>query len=101
MKSTGARAALTLQVVEEAKHFVVLRELLQAFEVPIPRQSAWEYLFLEGVLGARGVERLYGMNVLVEGIALGLFGLLNHLPGLEVLRLFHLDESRHTGLPSN
>lgn len=101
VKSTGARAALTLQVVEEAKHFVVLRELLQAFEVPIPRQSVWEYLFLEGVLGARGVERLYGMNVLVEGIALGLFGLLSHLPGLEILRLFHLDESRHTGLPSN
>lgn len=101
VKSTGARAALTMQVVEEAKHFIVLRELLQAFDVPIPRQSVWEYLFMEGVLRAPGVERLYGMNVLVEGIALSLFGLLSELPGLEVLRLFHLDESRHTGLPGN
>tara|TARA_R110002072_G_scaffold17942_4_gene67588 strand:+ start:265 stop:1425 length:1161 start_codon:yes stop_codon:yes gene_type:complete len=101
VKSTGARAALTMQVLEEAKHFLVLRELLQAFEVPIPGQSAWEYMFMEGVLKAEGVEMFYGMNVLVEGIALSLFGLLSDLPGLEVLRLFHLDEARHTALPSN
>lgn len=101
VKSTGARAALTMQVLEEAKHFVVLRELLRAFEVPIPRQSAWEYLFMEGVFKADGLEKFYGMNVLVEGVALSLFGLLSHLPGLEVLRLFHLDESRHTALPTN
>lgn len=46
VQSTGARTALTMQVLEEAKHFVVLRELLQAFDVPIPRQSAWEYMLL-------------------------------------------------------
>jgi hypothetical protein len=101
VKSTGARAALTMQVVEEAKHFVVLRELLYAFGVPVPGQTAWEYLFLEGVFKADGLEKFYGMNVLVEGIALSLFGLLSDLPGLEVLRLFHLDESRHTALPGN
>ena len=101
VKSTGARAALTMQVMEEAKHFVVLRELLQAFDVPIPRQSAWEYMLLEGVSKAKGLEKFFGMNVVVEGIALSLFGLMSHMPGLEILRLFHLDESRHTGLPSN
>ncbi len=101
VKSTGARAALTMQVLEEAKHFVVLRELLQAFGAPIPRQSAWEYLLLEQVYKAKGAEKLFGMNVLVEGIALGLFGLMGEMPGLELLRLFHLDESRHTGLPVN
>lgn len=101
VQSTGARAALTTQVLEEAKHFVVLRELLQAFDVPIPRQSAWEYLLLEGVAKSKGLEKFFGMNVVVEGVALGLFGMLSHLPGLEVLRLFHLDESRHTGLPVN
>ena len=74
VQSTGARAALTMQVVEEAKHFVVLRELLQAFEVPIPRQSAWEYMLLEGVHKSKGLEKFFGMNVVVEGIALGLFG---------------------------
>jgi hypothetical protein len=101
VKSTGARAALTMQVLEEAKHFLVLRELLRAFDVPIPRLSAPEYLMLERVFKAKGVEKLFGMNVLVEGIALGLFGMMSHLPGLEILRLFHLDESRHTGLPNN
>lgn len=101
VKSTGARAAVTMQVLEEAKHFVVLRELLHAFEVPIPRQSAYEYLTLEGVHRAQGLEKFYGMNVVVEGIALSLFGLMGDMPGLEVLRLFHLDESRHTGLPGN
>lgn len=101
VQSTGARSALTMQVLEEAKHFLVLRELVRAFDVPVPRLSAPEYLMLERVIKARGVEKLFGMNVLVEGIALGLFGMMSHLPGLELLRLFHLDESRHTGLPSN
>ncbi len=90
-----------MQVFEEAKHFVVLRELLQAFDVPIRRQSAWEYLLLENVHKAEGLEKFFGMNVLVEGIALSLFGLLSTYPGLEVLRRFHLDESRHTALPTN
>lgn len=101
VKSTGARAAVTMQVMEEAKHFVVLRELIQAFDVPIPRQAAWDYLLLEGCLRAKGLNRFFGMNVLVETIALSIFGLLSDKPGLEVLRLFHLDESRHTALPDN
>jgi hypothetical protein len=101
VKSTGARAAVTMQVMEEAKHFVVLRELIQAFDVPIPRQGVWDYLLLEGCLRAKGLDRFFGMNVLVETIALSIFGLLADKPGLEVLRLFHLDESRHTALPNN
>jgi hypothetical protein len=101
VKSTGARAALSMQVMEEAKHFLVLRELVRAFRLPIPRLSAPEYLLLERVLKAKGLEKLFGMNVVVEGIALGLFGMLSHLPGMEILRLFHLDESRHGAFPSN
>lgn len=101
VKSTGARAAVTMQVLEEAKHFVVLRELIQAFGVDVPRLSVWEYLLLEGCLKAKGLDRFFGMNVLVETIALSIFGLLSSMPGLEILRLFHLDESRHTALPAN
>jgi hypothetical protein len=100
-KSTGAKAALTMQVLEEAKHFVVLRELVQAFGGEIPPLSAWEYILLEGVYKAEGLEKLFGMNVVVEGIALTIFGMLADFPGLEILRLFHLDESRHTALPQN
>ncbi len=101
VKSTGARAAVTMQVMEEAKHFVVLRELIQAFGVPVPRQSAWDYLLLEGCMRQKGLNRFFGMNVIVETIALSIFGLLSDKPGLELLRLFHLDESRHTALPDN
>jgi hypothetical protein len=101
VESTGARAALTMQVMEEAKHFVVLRELIQAFECPVPRMSVWEYLLMERTLKSKGLEKFFGMNVLVEGFALNLFGQLSILPGLEILKLFHLDESRHTALPAN
>jgi hypothetical protein len=69
--------------------------------VYIPRLTAWEYLLLERTLKARGLDRFFGMNVLVETIALNIFGLLSDKPGLEVLRNFHLDESRHTALPDN
>jgi len=101
VRSTGAKAALTMQVLEEAKHFVVLRELIEAFEVDIPRLPVWEYDLLEAVLAAEGVEKLFGMNVVVEGIALSIFGILADMPGLEILHLFHKDEARHTALPLN
>ncbi len=101
VRSTGARAALTMQVVEEAKHFVVLRELLRAFDLPIPRMNVYEYVLLERTFKSKGLEKFFGMNVVVEGFALSLFGMMADLPGLEVLRLFHLDESRHTALPHN
>lgn len=101
VKSTGARAALTMQVLEEAKHFVVLRELVHAFNVDVPRLSGWEYMLMERVIKAKGIDKFFGMNIVVEGIALSIFGMLNELPGLDVLRLFHLDESRHTALPVN
>ncbi|MEE3327336.1 MAG: hypothetical protein VX252_08385 [Myxococcota bacterium] len=101
VEGTGARAALTMQVMEEAKHFVVLRELILAFDCPVPRMSVWEYIVMERTLKSKGLEKFFGMNVLIEGFALNLFGLLSTFPGLEILRLFHLDESRHTALPSN
>lgn len=99
VKSTGGRAAMTMQVLEEAKHFVVLREVIEAFDCRIPRMLAYEYALLESVVRQSGLEKFFGMNVLVEGIALSLFGLMGSYPGLEVLKMFHLDESRHTALP--
>ncbi len=101
VKSTGAKAALTMQVLEEAKHFVVLRELIHAFEMPVPRLPVYEYIMLETTLKSKGLEKFFGMNVLVEGIALSIFGALSKYPGLEVLEMFHLDESRHCALPTN
>jgi hypothetical protein len=101
VKGTGAKSALAAQVIEEAKHFVVMRELVQAFEADLPRLSAWEYVLLEQVLKAEGLEKFFGMNIIIEGIALNMFGILCNYPGLEILRLFHRDESRHAALPVN
>lgn len=101
VKSTGGRAAMTMQVLEEAKHFVVLREIILAFGCEVPRMNVWEYIALENILKAEGLEKFFGMNVIVEGIALGIFGTMASFPALGVLRLFHLDESRHTALPHN
>ena len=101
VKSTGGRAAVTMQVLEEAKHFVVLRELVRAFDVEVPRLSAWEYVLLERGFKSKGLEKFFAMNIVVEGFALNLFGLLSTHPGMEILRLFYLDESRHAALPKN
>lgn len=101
VESTGAKAAVTMQVMEEAKHFVVLRELIYAFDVEVPRMPVWLYLILEGTLKSEGLEKFFGMNVLVEAFAMSMFGSMSSLPGLEILTLFHRDESRHTGLPTN
>jgi len=100
-KSTGGRAALTMQVLEEAKHFVVLRELMLAWDCEVPRFTVWEYMVLERTLKSKGMEKFFGMNVVVENVAMGIFGMMGELPGLEVLKMFHLDESRHTALPYN
>ena len=100
-KSTGGRAALTMQVLEEAKHFIVLRELMLAWECEVPRFTVWEYFVMEMTLKSTGMEKFFGMNVVVENVAMGIFGMLGELPGLEILKMFHLDESRHTALPYN
>lgn len=101
VKSTGAKAALTMQVMEEAKHFVVLRELIYAFDMEVPRMPIWLYSILEGTLKTKGLEKFFGMNVLIEAFAMSMFGTMCKFEGLEILKLFHLDESRHTGLPAN
>ncbi|MCB1201672.1 MAG: hypothetical protein KDK41_13580, partial [Leptospiraceae bacterium] len=61
----------------------------------------YEYSMLEGALKSKGLEKFFGMNVLIEGIALSIFGALSKMPGLEILAMFHLDESRHCALPTN
>ena len=56
---------------------------------------------MERTLKSKGLEKFFGMNVLVENIAMGLFGMFGEMPGLEILKMFHLDESRHCALPVN
>ncbi len=62
VKSTGGRSAVTMQVLEEAKHFVVLRELIEAFECEVPRLSVWEYVLLERGFKSNGLEKFFARN---------------------------------------
>ena len=99
VRGTGAKLAMSTQVLEEAKHFIVMRELVERIDRIYP-QSVWDYVLLEGVLKAKPMNRLFGMNVVVESVAMNFFSTFATFPGLEnVLGLFHLDESRHSGFP--
>lgn len=101
VKGTGPKLAMAMQVMEEAKHFIVMRELVKRIDRIYP-QSAWDFQLLEGVLKASPINRLFGMNVVVESVAMNFFSTFATFPGLEnVLKMFHLDESRHSGFPQS
>ncbi|MCC6806341.1 MAG: hypothetical protein IT381_02865 [Deltaproteobacteria bacterium] len=95
LPGTGAKIGLSMQVLEEAKHFVVMRELVRKIDRVYP-QKLFDRWALEGVLGAHGTQRLFGMNVMIEGVATTFFQTFQKFKGLEnILHLFQLDESRH------
>ncbi len=101
VKGTGPKLGMAMQVMEEAKHFIVMRELVRRIDRVYP-QSVWDYELLEGVLKAKPINRLFGMNVVVESIAMNFFSTFATFPGLEdVLKMFHLDESRHSAFPQS
>jgi hypothetical protein len=101
VRGTGSRMALAMQVMEEAKHFLVLREAVKKIDRIHP-QSFAERLLLERIAAADPVNRLFGMNVILEGIALNFFQDFDRFPGLgKILHLFHMDEARHVALPHN
>lgn len=99
VKGTGPKLGLSMQVMEEAKHFIVMRALVKRLDKIYP-QRLFDRMALEGVLKADPLNRLFGMNVVVESIATNFFSTFQSYPGLEeVLTLFHLDESRHSAFP--
>lgn len=99
LPGTGAKIGLSMQVLEEAKHFVVMREIVRKIDRIYP-QKIFDRMALEGVLATQSTQRLFGMNVMIEGVATTFFQTFRKMPGLEnVLHLFQLDESRHAGFP--
>ena len=44
-----------------------VKELLQAFGLPVRRQSIWEHLLLEGACKAKGLDEFFGVSLLVGG----------------------------------
>ncbi len=99
VKTTGAKLALAMQVMEEAKHFYTLREMLNTIDHIRPLPTAGRLLF-EAIASRRFYNKLYGMNVVLEGFATSMFSFFEQYPGLRhIFRGFHMDESRHSALP--
>jgi hypothetical protein len=99
----GAKLAATSQVHDEARHFYVLHDYLEHLDVEIPPLNRATRGMLELVLRTDSlVEKLIGMQLFVESIALTVFKTVRELkidPVLtELLLYFERDEARHVGL---
>jgi hypothetical protein len=99
----GAKMAATGQVFDEARHFQVLRDYLDRAGVPIPPINPYGRRVLTRILETDSlVEKLYGMQLTVETLALGIFKGLA-ASGIEpvlceLLEYIERDESRHVAL---
>jgi hypothetical protein len=97
------KMAATSQAHDEARHFYVMHDYLEALgQVPrgLDRPSR---AVLELVLGTRSLlKKLLGMQLMVEALALTIFQLVRETrvePVLtELLRYYEKDEARHVGL---
>ncbi|MBI2062021.1 MAG: hypothetical protein HYT87_20090 [Nitrospirae bacterium] len=101
VRGTGAKLGMAMQVMEEAKHFVVMREVVKRIDRVYP-QNFSDFFALDMILRARPMDRLFGMNLVVESVAMTFFSTFTNYPGLsQILPFFHKDESRHSAYPKS
>jgi hypothetical protein len=98
-----ARMAATGQVFDEARHFTVLRDYLRRAGVPLPPLNPYGARLMNRILGTESLlEKLYGMQLLVENLALAIFRQLMESkvePVLtDLLTYVERDEARHVAL---
>lgn len=103
IEDVEAKMAATSQAHDEARHFYVLRDYMNALGEPIPRLGGIARQLLIGILEADSlVHKLVGMQLLVESNALSLFKGIAEAklePVLtELLPYYERDEARHVGL---
>ncbi len=99
VQGTGARLGMAMQVMEEAKHFVVLREMLRTLGIDQPLKPC-AYLLFERIANADPYTMLFGMNTVLESFATSVFAQFADYPGLRhIVHVFHMDEARHVGFP--
>lgn len=95
VRGTGAKVGMAMQVMEEAKHFMVLREMLNTIDRVRPLKTSGKIVF-ETIARKKYYHKLFGMNVVLESFATNLFSHFEDFPGLRhIMRPFHMDESRH------
>jgi hypothetical protein len=98
-----ARLAATSQAHDEARHFYVMHDYLEALGEKPERMGFWSQRVLELTLGTDDLlKKLLGMQLTVETIALVIFQRVRELeiePVLtELLPYYERDEARHVGL---
>lgn len=103
LPDVDAKMAATGQVFDEARHFTVLREYFRRANIELPRINPYGERMLRKILNAPSiVEKLYGMQLTVENMALAIFRRIaaaNVEPVLtELLVYIERDESRHVAL---
>jgi hypothetical protein len=98
-----AKMAATSQAFDEARHFYVLHDYLAALG-DLPKRPDPETEAVLGMVLATDsmVEKLFGMQLLIENVALTIFHYVRKLdvePVLtELLGYYERDEARHVGL---
>lgn len=101
VQGTGARMGMAMQVMEEAKHFIVLREMLKTLGVDRNLKNS-AYLLFERIAAAPPYTMMFGMNVVLESFATSMFAQFADYPGLRhIVHVFHMDEARHVGFPKS
>lgn len=103
LDDVDAKMAATSQVFDEARHFYVLRDYCKEAGIPLPRLGGVSRKLLTDMLDTDDLgQKLVGMQLLVENIALVLFKQIAEAkiePVLsELLPYYERDEARHVGL---
>lgn len=98
-----AKLAATSQAHDEARHFYVIHDYLEALDALPDRIDTGARMLLEAVMNADHLaKKLLGMQLMVEPIALTLFHVVKKLdvePVLtHLLPYYERDESRHVAL---
>ncbi len=97
VEGTGAKLGMAMQVMEEAKHFLVLRAMVTTVGELHPATDSARIL-LDNIASQEPYAKLFGMNVIVESVATSIFSRFADYPGLcHILPHFHRDEARHCG----
>ena len=99
----GAKLAASSQVHDEARHFYVMHDYLEALGEKPPQLDRWSKRVLTMTLRTRSLaKKLLGMQLTIETIALTIFQRVRELdvePVLsELLPYYERDEARHVGL---
>jgi hypothetical protein len=98
-----AKLAASSQVHDEARHFYVMHDYLEALGHEPPRLDYWSKRVLTMTLATKSLaKKLLGMQLTIETIALTIFQRVRELdvePVLtELLPYYERDEARHVGL---